>query len=148
MAKTEPSSSVYGYEEVVSTRNMVTALFSSPENANGWSTTLSAPIKTMSATHVSGVMPLLQSIEMEARAGNYVALMVSYEAAPVYDSALTTRTLAGMPLAWAAVFANPGQPTNFDPGDYSVRHWSPQISRTEYDQAISNIRERIASGHT
>jgi len=148
MAKTEPGSSVYGDEKVVSTRNMITAVFGSQENAGRWSTTLSAPIKAMSATSLSGVMPLLQSAEMEARAGNYVALMLAYEAAPAFDSALTTRTLDGVPLAWAAVFANPGQLNNFEPGAYSVGHWNPQISRNEYDQAISNIRERIASGHT
>src|SRR4030095_16430612 len=100
------------------------AVFGSQENADRWSTTLSAPIKTLLATRLSGVMPLLQSVETEVRAGNYVALMLAYEAAPAFDSAFTTRTLNGVPLAWAGVFAEPGQLNNFELGAYSVRHWS------------------------
>jgi len=55
------------------------------------------------AYRIEDVLGVLQFAEDEARAGSHVAVMLSYEAAPAFDSALVTHEPSEFPLAWAAV---------------------------------------------
>ena len=95
------------------------------------------------------VYPLLQAAEAEAHAGHWVALMLSYEAAPAFDPAMKTRPASGLPLGWAAVFAAPGETLSVPVAEeYQIGPWKPRLSRGHFSNAISQIRELIAAGDT
>ena len=98
------------------------------------------------ANRIDEVMSVLEFAEDEARAGSYVAVMLSYEAAPAFDSALVAHDPFEFPLAWASVVENPSEvATNVGVISNS---WSPRVDRDEYDRAVARIRELIAAGDT
>ena len=105
------------------------------------------PLKTYSTAELGDVKPLLNELEDAAKSGYWVALMLSYEAAPAFDSSLKTHRLTNFPLVWAAVFS---APTNTDQnnGHYRVGQWTPLVTRCEYVKAIGRIHDLIARGHT
>ena len=98
------------------------------------------------ANRIDEVMSVLEFAEYEARAGSYVAVMLSYEAAPAFDSALVAHEPSEFPLAWASVVENPsGVATRVG---VTSNSWSPLVDRNEYDRAVARIRELIAAGDT
>lgn len=129
---------------------MATAIFGSPTQiCGGWSHSFESPVRTYAAQKVEEVLPLLQAVEAEARAGAWVALMLGYEAAPAFDKALKTHASASLPLAWAAVFERQdANAQECNGGAYSLSGWEPKVARSEYDKAVRSIRELIAAGDT
>src|ERR1051325_429509 len=126
-----------------------TSLFGCPGGNDGWSASFSKPSSILTAKHLDQVIPLLYCAEKAALAGNYVAVLLCYEAAPVFDRAFLTNSSLTLPLAWAAVFpsvSESGLPLHG--GSYSAGEWSTHISRAAYDTAIDRIRELIAAGDT
>ena len=113
----------------------------------GWSLVLNSPKRTYSTNDAGEIGSLLAALEAEALAGAWVALMLSYEAAPAFDLHLETKRAQDFPLLWAAVF---DQPSSVQPhqGEYKLALWQPLISQDEYSRQITNIRELIASGDT
>lgn len=111
------------------------------------SLTFETPIRTIIACDIGEVINVLEFAEREARAGFYVAVMISYEAAPAFDSALTVRKAEGFPLAWAAVYLEPATA-----GEISSRvdsdPWLPAVTKHEYNESVARIRELIAAGDT
>ena len=98
------------------------------------------------AKRLEEVLSVLEFAEDEARAGSHVAVMLSYEAAPAFDSALVTHEPSEFPLAWAAVSEDtPELITNDNP---LITSWTPRVEREEYDRAVARIRELIAAGDT
>jgi para-aminobenzoate synthetase/4-amino-4-deoxychorismate lyase len=127
---------------------MTTALFGSGTDNTDWSGKFSAPTKTFVATTMDEVLSLLERAELEAQAGNFVVVMLTYESAPAFDSALVTHEPAVLPLAWAAVFP---ERSSFEPAGIAASeptHWQPKIAKAEYDEKISTIQELIARGDT
>lgn len=107
-----------------------------------------SPSETLIATRLDQVLPLLEAAEKHARAGSYVGVMLSYEAAPAFDPVLRVHAPTDFPLAWAAVFPQMLElDAHVDPAVTS-NSWTPQVSHDEYDHAISCIRELIAAGDT
>src|SRR5688572_3322871 len=105
------------------------------------------PVETITATSFGEVLHLLSFAETQARAGAYVIVMVSYEAAPAFDSALTVHASTNFPLAYAAVYS---QPTNLTPipADVPLNQWSPAVTKDEYNRSVTRIRDLIAAGDT
>jgi len=100
----------------------------------------------MIANRIEEVLPVLEYAEREARAGSHVAVLLSYEAAPAFDSALITHQPSEFPLAWAQVFAD-----GFDSvlqANANTGTWTPGVSRAEYEAAVARIQELIAAGDT
>ena len=124
------------------------------------------PLTTYSTTELKDVIPLLNEFEDAAKSGYWVALMLSYEAAPAFDPSLKTHPLMDFPLVWGAVFSGPTKsgvgyqvsgagllgclPDTRHPAPprYDVGRWKPQVTRCEYVQAIGRIHDLIARGHT
>ena len=129
---------------------MIEATFGSRElQAQGLPTYFHSPLQVFTAYQLDDVYALLQAAEAEALAGHWVALMLSYEAAPAFDRAMKTRPASGLPLAWAAVFAAPSKTsTQSAAAEYQVGQWQPKVSREDFSNAISQIRELIAAGDT
>ena len=113
-----------------------------------WQLVLKDPAAVVEARRLDEVVPLLEFAEAEARGGAYVAVMVSYEAAPAFDSALSVHTPGDFPLAWAAVFPGPIDTSEQSQGSFVAGEWTPRISKSEYDSAVARIRELIAAGDT
>jgi para-aminobenzoate synthetase/4-amino-4-deoxychorismate lyase len=106
-----------------------------------------SPTREIFATQLTEVLPVLDFAEREAKAGAYVAVMLSYEAAPAFDAVLAVHETSDFPLAWAAAFT-----TATDLAENDLRlasnSWAPRVSRKEYDDAVTRIKELIAAGDT
>src|SRR5688572_20147885 len=118
-----------------------TAVFESFGGSRGlWNYTFTNPLAVYEARSIEEVLTTLQLIEQETKAGRWAVLMLSYEAAPAFDSALKTHSLRDFPLAWAAIFDKPSDsPIKADGGVYQASSWEPQISRKEYANSIQKI---------
>lgn len=77
-----------------------------------------------------------------------MAVMIAYEAAAAFDSALTTHEPGEFPLAWVGVFAKATEFPEHAGGSFVSEGWKPRIDKSEYDSAVSRIRELIAAGDT
>jgi para-aminobenzoate synthetase/4-amino-4-deoxychorismate lyase len=106
------------------------------------------PARTIIATHIDEIRSVLELAESEARAGSYVVVMLSYEAAAAFDPALTTHELHGFPLAWAAVYPYPSDLAVTKDFSLPANSWTPRITRDEYERGVAQIRELIAAGDT
>ena len=106
------------------------------------------PTEVVEARRLDEVLPLLAFAEARARAGAYVALLISYEAAPAFDSALATHAGEGFPLAWAAVFPRPAEVDEGANGGFVSSAWQPRIDEREYEAGVTRIHELIAAGDT
>jgi para-aminobenzoate synthetase/4-amino-4-deoxychorismate lyase len=102
------------------------------------------------ASTIEQVIPLLHAAEEAARAGSWVALALSYEAAPAFDSALKVKKSSEFPLAWMGVFAEPStlEPDANPGGTASLSEWEPRMSKREYQEGIQSIRSYIEAGDT
>jgi para-aminobenzoate synthetase/4-amino-4-deoxychorismate lyase len=118
------------------------------KKAGVWSLLLESPRQTYSTNCLGDIVSLLKMLEAEARAGAWVALMLSYEAAAAFDSHLQTHSAPGFPLLWAAIFDGSIPIPPHKTGTYELGHWEPAISREDYSAAIASIRESISSGNT
>jgi para-aminobenzoate synthetase/4-amino-4-deoxychorismate lyase len=129
---------------------MPAAIYGPPNPpARGWSFLLQSPLHTYSTTNCAEIIPLLNCLEAHAQAGAWVALMMTYEAAPAFDEALRTHEPATLPLLWAAVFDNAETvSTEERTGSYQLSGWSPEVSRANYEAGVTSIRELIARGDT
>jgi len=97
------------------------------------------------ANRIDDVLSVLEFAEREARSGSHVAVMLSYEAAPAFDSAFITHQPSDFPLAWAAVIDGDADHAH---ESYTSSPWTPLVTREEYDHSVSRIRELIAAGDT
>ena len=112
----------------------------------GWSLALDNPRETRTASRLDEVLPLLAFAEERAQAGAYVAVMIAYEAAAAFDSALTTHQSGEFPLVWAGVFENAAEfPAH---ASFASTGWTPRVDKNEYDSAVTTIRDLIAAGDT
>jgi len=89
---------------------------------------------------------VLEFAEREARAGSRVAVLLSYEAAPAFDSAFVTHEPSDFPLAWAAVLDETSADEQLE--SYSSTEWKSLVRRDEYDASVSRVKELIAAGDT
>jgi len=106
-----------------------------------------SPAREVIANNIGEVLSVLNFAEREAKAGSYVAVMLSYEAAPAFDSVLVMHEPTDFPLAWAAAFESATDLVPNDSRSFS-NSWTPRISRVEYDDAVTRIKELIAAGDT
>jgi para-aminobenzoate synthetase/4-amino-4-deoxychorismate lyase len=112
------------------------------------SQSLNAPTAEITAKHIDEVVGVLEFAEKESRAGSYVAVMLSYEAAPAFDSVFSVHTPSDFPLAWAAAFSSASDLESLDTPTIDSNSWMPRVERDEYDNAVTRIRELIADGDT
>jgi len=107
-----------------------------------------APASEIIATRVDEVLRVLEFAERESKAGAWVAVMLSYEAAPAFDPVLAVHQASDFPLAWAAAFSEAADVSTTQDVTTSSNSWAPRVSRDEYDAAVTRIRELIAAGNT
>ncbi len=118
------------------------------EEGNGWSASLRNPSSVSVAHSLDEVIPLLRAAESAARRGSWVALAISYDAAPAFDAALDARRDPDFPLAWCATFDEPSTVDSPNGGDFSVSRFDPALPASSYLSAIESIKDYIAAGDT
>ena len=106
-----------------------------------------SPTSEMIATSIDEVLQVLEFAERESKSGAYVAVMLSYEAAPAFDQVLDVHHPSDFPLAWAAAYSEASAVTT-ESETISSNSWAPRVSRNEYDAAVTRIRDLIAAGDT
>src|SRR5215467_2126264 len=106
-----------------------------------------SPAREIIAKNIDEVLSVLDFAEREAKAGAYVAVMLSYEAAPAFDPVLAVHEPSDFPLAWAAAFDSATDLAANESRLFS-NSWTPRVSRVEYDDAVTRIKELIAAGDT
>ena len=126
------------------------AHFESFAEGRGWNASFGRPSRQRVARTLDEVIPLIHSAEAAARDGSWVALALSYEAAPAFDSALTAKAGSEFPLAWMGVFREPtSSKLATNPGiPPLISEWEPQMSKRHYQRAIQSIRDYIEAGDT
>lgn len=125
-----------------------TVLFESFDpQGRGWACVLENPLAVYSARTLNEVVPLLQEADRASRDGQWAALMLSYEAAPAFDSAMEVLASNDLPLAWLAVFHESSpQVCDFEPGNCLNTRWKASIAQSNYSRGIGDIRSAIARG--
>ncbi len=127
---------------------MPKVVFGSDESPpESWRLSFEKPVETRTAWSLDQVVALLEFAEAQARGGAHVAVMISYEASPAFDSALTAHESGEFPLAWAAVFDGASSETQGE-RDFVSGPWATRINKDEYDSAVIRIKELIAAGDT
>jgi len=122
------------------------------------------PEKVLRAERIEEVLPMLREAEAS---GLFAAGFISYEAAPAFDSALTTHPAEGFPLLCLGLFHAPevleeieavgcSSATSHSCGGskqsvnlpYEMGELTPSVSKADFVSAIGEIKERIAEGAT
>ncbi|MDD2581550.1 MAG: aminodeoxychorismate synthase component I, partial [Desulfuromonadaceae bacterium] len=106
-------------------------------------------IKTVVATHIHEVVTVLAQAEQAAADGLYAVGFVAYEAASALNPDLPSAPpLAGLPLAWFAIFRDrysvtAGEGLSASPAEFSLE---PRKRVEEYAEEIGRIHDYIAAG--
>jgi para-aminobenzoate synthetase/4-amino-4-deoxychorismate lyase len=126
------------------------AHFESFADGRGWNASFRDPIEQRVVHALDEVIPLLRRAEAAARDGLWVALALSYEAAPAFDRAFEVNPASEFPLAWMGVFekSTPADCDSISDRPFLISDWEPQIGRREYRRAIDSIRNYIEAGDT
>ena len=107
------------------------------------------PVKVLCCTKIEDVKPVLTKIEEALNQGCYAAGFLSYEAGAAFDKAFPPCPLNDFPLMWFGIYDN--APTAFVPETEEIFACSedlePEISETEYHDAVSEVLEDIKAGN-
>ena len=109
------------------------AHFESFAEGRGWNASFGEPTEQRSVYALDEVIRLLRRAEAAVSDGSWVAVALSYEAAPAFDSALTVKPSSEFPLAWIAVFDEP-TPADFNSissRQLPIAEWEPQIDKRQ-----------------
>lgn len=127
-----------------------TAHFESFADGRGWNASFRDPSTQRAVYKLGEVIPLLREAEEAARTGSWVAVALSYDAAPAFDSALEVEQSPDFPLAWMAVFEKPSPPAFNSPPNrpFLLSEWEPEMEKPQYRRAIHSIKDYIQAGDT
>ncbi|MEV6259056.1 aminodeoxychorismate synthase component I [Nocardia sp. NPDC051911] len=104
------------------------------------------------ATRLEQVVPVLAEVERVTELGRWAFGFVAYEAAPGLDHRLPVqRPMAGLPLVWFGVCAEPQRGRALTPpvpGLYRTDPWRAEWSSEQHHQRVQAVREQIAAGET
>ena len=127
---------------------MLTARFDDLRPGRKRSFGFGEPVGTVVAQTHGAVRAAINEADRLAGEGYWLAGMVSYEAAPAFDPALTTAPASNFPLVAFNVYeAVINDPEHVD-GSGRVTKWTPNIDEPTYVSHIDQIRESIRQGDT
>ena len=111
------------------------------------------PVAVLRADSLAEIPGVLADIEAGLADGLFAAGMLSYEASPAFDSALTVRDVTDFPLAWFLLCKPPRAvpspvPAQDDLPPCPPVRWTPSMSEADYHDAIHAIRDYIRQGET
>ncbi|MDH3192947.1 MAG: aminodeoxychorismate synthase component I, partial [Acidimicrobiia bacterium] len=127
---------------------MLTARFDDLRPGRKRSFGFGEPVGTVVAHTRDEVQAAIIEADRIAQEGFWLAGMISYEAAPAFDSALTTAPASSFPLVSFNVYETViNDPEHVD-GSGRVTKWTPNIDEATYVSHIDQIRESIRQGDT
>jgi len=95
------------------------------------------------------VVPALEAVDAATRAGKWAVGMVSYDAAPAFDSALATLRHDHVPLVAFGIFADAGSLSRGPAGGkFHTGKWIGDKEQADYESDVEHIRSLIAAGET
>jgi para-aminobenzoate synthetase/4-amino-4-deoxychorismate lyase len=126
------------------------AHFESFAEGRGWNASFRDPIEQHAVYTLDEVIPLLRRAEAAATDGMWVALALSYEAAPAFDRAFDVKPSSEFPLAWMGVFdkRSSADCNSIPDRPFLISDWEPQLDTRQYRRAIDSIRDYIEKGDT
>ncbi len=109
-----------------------------------------SPVQVLQTDRIEQVVPVLEQVRQAVETGLFAAGFLSYEAAAAFDPAFATHSQTSFPLAWFGIFNAPKRyytlPAPTAP--FSLGPWKTGLTRSEYLEAIAEIKNRIAAGDT
>ncbi len=108
------------------------------------------PVEVVAAWTTGEVAPCLDHLERRVeRHGLYAAGMVSYEAAPAFDRALSVREAPGFPLLWFGLYAGPGDivpECGAGHAGEQAPEWTASVTRQGYERAVAAVKDHLREG--
>ena len=105
------------------------------------------PCDVWQADDLSEVRPAFDRVEAHQQAGRYVAGLITYEAAPAFDSAFKTPPRSVLPLVWFAAFDQPlTEIPNHIPLSIPPRPPRLLMPEEEYTRAVRKALLHIRAG--
>lgn len=105
------------------------------------------PRQVLVAHRLDAVRAVLARADVLARAGEWVAGFVTYEAGAAFDPAFRFRERSALPFAWFGVFDAPAGTCDQRPDVAArCRDWQPNARRERYDDDIGRILDHIRAG--
>jgi para-aminobenzoate synthetase/4-amino-4-deoxychorismate lyase len=110
------------------------------------------PIEIIQAHSIHQVVPQFQRVNQLIEQHHYYgAGFISYEAASAFDPNLETYPLTDFPLLWFGLYSKPEVieiPQVMEGEDNIKLNWLSSVSKTEYENAIAQIKQYIQQGET
>lgn len=106
------------------------------------------PIETVTAWELADVLSAVSKAEQATREGHWVVGLLSYDAGPAFDPAVTSQRDADVPLLAFGIFTAPAKSLGPLDGPFEISEWTPDQSEADYAKAIDQVREYIRSGET
>ncbi len=107
----------------------------------------SQPLRVLAARSPAEVLPTLEAVEKAVEGeGCHAAGLVSYEAAPAFDSACTVRDPGAFPLLWFGLYPPPTLIELPPPAVTPPLVWEPALSAEDFSRAVAAIKQEIAAG--
>jgi para-aminobenzoate synthetase/4-amino-4-deoxychorismate lyase len=111
----------------------------------------SSPLQIVTAKTLDEIIPALERVERAVNDDRrHAAGFISYEASSAFDPALQTHEPGQFPLLWFGIYPPPDK-FELPAPDYhafSVDNLIPSVSQSEYQTAISRIKQHIHAGNT
>lgn len=106
------------------------------------------PVAHFSAAELSDVEPTIDAVETAAARGLWLVGIVSYDAAPAFDEALSSLRDRSVPLVAFAAFEEPRPSLGPAGRAFTTRAWTPSADQQTFESAVESIHEMIAAGDT
>lgn len=106
------------------------------------------PVEVLWADDLDDVLGVLDRASERSAEGHWIAGMISYDAGPAFDPAVVSHRHERVPLIVFGVFDEPTIVEPPETGSYNVGSWRISQHQSDYEAAISRVREYIASGDT
>jgi para-aminobenzoate synthetase/4-amino-4-deoxychorismate lyase len=107
-----------------------------------------SPIAVYCTDKIHEIKPIFDKVQKAIDSDLYVAGYVSYEAAPAFSDTFSVRAGARLPLVWFGVFERPETELQLEQGGYRLERLESDTTIEQYNDAIHQIKQLIASGDT
>jgi len=126
------------------------AIFNNPFTNSGWNVSFDSPSEKIFAENICDVIPFIQKVDVAAKNGKWAVMLLSYEAAPAFDSTFICHKKSNFPLACAFIFdkCSPAPKNVLTKESSANLNWNPLIPQNDYNSTIEKIQKYIVAGDT
>ena len=106
------------------------------------------PIDTVTVWELDQVEAALERAEAETTNGRWVVGLLSYDAGPAFDPAVTSQRDDDTPLLAYGIFETPSESEGPQDAPFEISEWTPDQDLEQYSASIAAVRELIRDGET